>query len=109
MQSETFALYKAFVSQRNFIHYMEFILEQKNITYQARDMLKFSLGRGNAILKDFKAVLGPEALEKFTIEMESDTMIYDALWDKIAILDEKQRWEIENIIDKMILKNKEQK
>lgn len=103
MKHETFALYKAFVSIRNFIHYMDFILEQKNITYQSRNMLNLSLGRGKAVIKDFTHVLGNEALEAFKKEMESDTMIYDALWDKMAQLDEKQRWEIENTIDKMIL------
>lgn len=109
MQNETFALYKSFISIRNFIHYIEFILEQKNITYRSRDMLKLCLGRGNAVINDFTRVLGNEALEAFKKEMESDTMLYDAIWDKLAQLDEKQRWEIENNIDKMILKNKEQK
>lgn len=104
-KNETFSLYKAFVSVRNYLHYMDHVLSSNEITHIARHKLTFTKKRGDAILNDFKMNLGEDALKEFEREIESDTMVYDAMWDMVAQLDEKGRWDVEEYI-KHKIKNK---
>lgn len=86
--------------------HLDFILESPTITFKARESISLTRKRFNGILNDFKLVLSPESLKAFNDELESDTMVFEAINDKLAQIKEGQRWEIEKQIDKIIEKNK---
>lgn len=104
--NETFSLFQVFKNAKNSIIHLEFILESGTVTHQAKKNLTLTASRFKGVLNDFKMVLSPESLKTFNEEMESDTMVFEAINDKLAQLKEGQRWEIEKQIDKLIQKNK---
>lgn len=103
--NETLSLYQVFKNAKNSIIHLDFILSSDKIGMQSRRNLNLTKSRCNGIINDFKLVLSPESLKTFNDEMESDTMVFEAINDKLAQLKEGQRWEIEKQIDKIIQRN----
>ena len=104
--NETFSLFQVFKNAKNSMIHLDFILSNKNVQPRSRDILKLTNSRFKNVINDFKTVLSPESLKTFNDELESDTMVFEAINDKLAQIKEGQRWEIEKQIDKIIEKNK---
>ena len=101
-QATTFNLAKALYHVKNAVHYFEHIKSQPEVKYDAKHFFNLQLTRLNGIISDMTAKLTPEASQVLRNELESDTMVFEAIQDKLVNLNEKQRWEVENFIDSLL-------
>lgn len=101
-QATTFNLAKALYHVKNAVHYFEHIRTQPEVKYDAKHFFNLQLTRLNGIINDMTAKLTPEAAKTLRNELESDTMVFEAIQDKLVNLNEKQRWEVENYIDSLL-------
>ena len=102
----TFNLAKALCHVKNAVHYFEHIKLQPEVKYDAKHFFNLQLTRLNGIISDMTAKLTPEAAQVLRNELESDTMVFEAIQDKLVNLNEAQRWEVENFIDKLLNETK---
>lgn len=105
-QTTTFNLAKALYHVKNAVIYFEHIKSQPEVKYDAKHFFNLQLTRLNGIISDMTAKLTPEAAKTLRNELESDTMVFEAIQDKLVNLNEKQRWEVENFIDKLLNETK---
>ena len=98
----TFNLAKALYHVKNAVHYFEYIKSQPEVKFDAKHFLNLQLNRLNGIISDMTAKLTPEAAKTLRNELESDTMVFEAIQDKLVNLNEKERWEVENFIDSIL-------
>ena len=101
-QATTLNLAKALYHVRNAVHYFEHIKSQPEVKFDAKHFFNLQLNRLNGIINDMTARLTPEAAQVLRNELESDTMVFEAINDKLVNLNEKQRWEVENYIDSLL-------
>ena len=99
MHPLTFNFAKGLYHVRNAKHYFEHIKSQKEVTGKAKDVLHHQINRLEGILKDFRLSLPPDTAKILDAEMESDTMVFEAINDKLCLLSESDRWEVEKFIN----------
>lgn len=101
-QPTTFNLAKGLYHVRNAIIYFEHIKSQPEVKYDAKHFFNLQLTRLNGIVNDMTAKLTPEAAQVLRAELETDTMVFEAINDKLVNLNEAQRWEVETYIDSLL-------
>lgn len=101
-QATTLNLAKALYHVRNAVHYFDHIRTQPEVKYDAKHFFNLQLTRLNGIISDMTAKFTPEAAQVLRNELESDTMVFEAINDKLVNLNEAQRWEVENFIDSLL-------
>lgn len=101
-QATTFNLAKALYHVKNAVHYFEHIKSQPEVKYDAKHFFNLQLNRLNGIISDMTAKLTPEAAQVLRNELESDTMVFEAIQDKLVNLNEAQRWDVETYIDSLL-------
>lgn len=101
-QATTFNLAKALYHVKNAVHYFEHIKSQPEVKYDAKHFFNLQLTRLNGIISDMTAKLTPEAAQVLRNELESDTMVFEAIQDKLVNLKETDRWRVENYIDDLL-------
>jgi len=102
MHSLTFNIAKGLYHIRNAKHYFEHIKAQQELTQKSRTLFHYQINRLEGILKDFRLSLPPDTAKILDAEMESDTMVFEAINDKLCLLNEKDRWKVETYIDSLI-------
>lgn len=100
----TFNLAKGLYHVQNARVYFEHITKQKEVKYERKHFFNLQINRLNGITSDLTAHLTTESARLLRQELESDTMVFEAIKDKMCLLNEKQRWEVENYIDKILNK-----
>jgi len=98
-QATTFNLAKALYHVKNAVHYFEHIKSQPEVKYDAKHFFNLQLTRLNGIISDMTAKLTPEAAQVLRNELESDTMVFEAINDKLCLLSQEDRWEVEEFIN----------
>ena len=101
-QATTFNLAKALYHVKNAVHYFEHIKSQPEVKYDAKHFFTLQLNRLNGTISDMTAKLTPEAAKTLRNELESDTMVFEAIQDKLVNLKETDRWRVENYIDDLL-------
>jgi hypothetical protein len=102
MHPLTFNFAKGLYHVRNAKHYFEHIKQQPEVVGKAKDVLHHQINRLEGILKDFRLSLPPDTAKILDAEMESDTMVFEAINDKLCLLNEKDRWKVETYINSLI-------
>jgi len=107
MHPLTFNFAKGLYHVRNAKHYFEHIKAQKEVVGKAKDVLHHQINRLEGILKDFRLSLPPDTAKILEAEMESDTMVFEAINDKLCLLSQEDRWEVEEFINAKIANKKQ--
>lgn len=95
----TFNLAKGLYHVRNALHYFEHIHASKLCTGKSRHLIGIQANKLRSIITDIKHSVTPESADILQKEMDTDTMVFESIYEKLLLLDEKQRWEIESLID----------
>lgn len=103
---QTYNLAKGMTHIKLAVGYFEHIYTSKDVSHRPKQIVKMVLGRLNGAINDIKFNIGVESVELLDKELESDIFVFEAIKEKLLHLDEKQRWEVESYIDKMIAKTK---
>ena len=103
-QETTFNLAKGLYHVRNAIHYFEHVKKQPEVRFDRKHFVGMQIGKLNGVLNDFTASLPTDSARILRAELESDTMAFEAINDKLINLCESDRWKVEEYIDS-ILKN----
>lgn len=100
----THNLAKGLYHVRNAIHYLEHVKNQAEVRYDRKRFMNIQINRLNGVLNDFTASLPTDSARVLRAELETDTMAFEAINDKLVNLCEADRWKVEEYIDS-ILKN----
>lgn len=95
----TFNIAKGLFHVRNAIHYFEHVKAQSEITFQAKHFVNLHLSKLNGVLNDITSRIPTESAKILRAELESDTMVFEAINSKLCALTPEQRWEVEEFIN----------
>jgi hypothetical protein len=101
----TFNIAKGLFHVRNAIHYFEHVKSQPEIRHEAKHFVNLHLGKLNGVLNDITSRIPTESAMALRAELESDTMVFEAINNKLCALTPEQRWEVEEFINEKILTN----
>lgn len=101
-QETTFNLAKGLYHVRNAIHYFEHIKSQPEVRYERKHFISLQLNKLNGVLNDFTASLPTDSARILRAELESDTMAFEAINDKLVSLCQSDRWKVEEYIDSLL-------
>ena len=101
-QETTYNLAKGLYHVRNAIHYLEHVKNQAEVRYDRKHFVGLQINRLNGVLNDFTASLPTESAKILRAELESDTMAFEAINDKLVNLCEADRWKVEEYVDSLL-------
>ncbi len=93
---------KALYYVQNAQHHFEFIKAQPSVKFKAKDFINHQINRLNGIKNDMSVHLTPESFKALQAELNSDTMVFESIKDKLVLMNQEQRWEVEAFIDNLL-------
>lgn len=104
-QETTFNLAKGLYHVQNAIVYFEHIHKQPEVRFDRKYFLQQQINKLKSISTAFTSELTPESARILREEMESDTMVFEAIKNKLVSMCQADRWKVEEYIDKLLNQN----
>ena len=104
-QETTFNLAKGLYHVQNAIVYFEHIKSQPEVRTDRKYFLTHETNKLRSVVSAFTAQLPPESARILREEMESDTMVFEAIKNKLVSMCQADRWKVEEYIDKLLNQN----
>jgi hypothetical protein len=88
--------------------YFDHIYKSKDVSHSPKQVIKGIIGRINGSFNDIKFRLGIESIELLNSELNSDLFVFESIFEKMLHLNEKERWQVEEYLDKLIEKKRKE-
>lgn len=103
-QKQTLNLAKGLYFIRIAMEYFDHIRKSNDVSFNGKHTMNIIYGKLNGSINEIKMQLGDENYKVMCQEMESDVFVFESIMEKLMHLDERGRWEIEQIIENRIKK-----